>query len=1284
MIITHNLQAMNTTRIVNANIAEHAKSTSKISSGYRINRAADNPSGLAISETMRKQLRGLMQGINNTKDGIAFVQIADGAMDEIHTMLQRMNELSLKALNGLCTQEERIALNAEFDQLRTEIDRIDATTTFNTMPVFDKHEASYYQICGNRQWKDNELHTISASENELNIHLPDGYEPKDYTLTVPAGTYTTQELIDEIDSALSKMDPPNPGFVFEFTSDGYCNLNFESAEGKPTNIEMIDGSLAYLIYDFQPGGSPASLLGTSAFKPKSDGSPGELSIKYGQNDELIFFAESAEGMKEIHITIDAPVDGEKKYTRDQMIDEINKKLQDVEGTDGIVAKPYGDYYIQITGGDKINITGLKGNMFKYEPDYPKYTSVFYDNAVYGACDKESAQITGYDQTFRIKIYADTANKNNILYFKLDEDTDVKTITLPAGDYTVSELTTVVNDALRNEGLDDKVEAVYTGSRMEFVSKKMGTHSKLNFTIDSTVDPADAKIYRKTYETLFLSVSGYPIKTGQPASLTGSAYLSGTIELGPDASLTFAVNGKPYTVGKEIIGGDHASLDSLVSKLNSYVSNNPELNGKIEFAASGGRLVINSKSDDVSSITIADTNETYRKLFTSSYSRPNGYFSGGVRGHKLQGQGDTSDIDVKNASINASPCKVPVTIDSSNSHMTISLRRSEDQSLSGTTFNTINIDLDPGTYNTMDDLARQINSKLSGGYADYVKVSYAGNTLTFTFEPSKDDESIPDGWWDISLSHTSAWDNGIFETVHGTSGPYIQYAGSPKITSRYSIPYDITLDQYSQNNELTITAGGITRTLTINGTCNSRADVLTALQNAIANSPFNGIVEASLEYGSLCLTATGQTLDLSGTFYDEVICKGVTGSPYSYRSQGTCKYDDTLVIGRRDLTTGPIEIVGGFNDTLTFDFTYNKDKNSTEDAYDSFAETIDVTIPEGIYQNGQELVNVLNASIKQQFGKDGDSSDHPIFGVDGDFNLSFSVGGYETDVSGNIDPYALQITASRKTGKEPGEGEYIIDGVRGNASCFVFYKTASLPKATYIVGTKDISEGITFEPGKNVLTLSANDIPYQYTFEENKYYTADEFIAELNKRFNEGDDNGNQAPLRATLENGAVKIWHKTIGANTITDIGGSGRSTIFFEEEGRDSRDPLILQVGAEQRSTIELPRLRVDSCSLSINSLTISQAKYAEKAVEHIKDAIKALSDRRSIYGAMQNRLEHTVNNNENVTEQVQAGESRIRDTDMSSELIRYSNLNLLLQAGHKMIAHSNNNIKKLLTILE
>lgn len=1290
MIISHNLQAMNTNRIVNANINAHAKSTRKISSGYNINVAVDNPVGLAMSETMRKQIRGLMQGINNTKEGRSFVQVADGAMDEIHTMLQRMNELSIKAVDGLCTPEDRAALNAELDQLRTEIDRINDTTTFNTLPVFEKHEASYYQIAGNRQWNDNQLHTITSSTNELNIHLPDSYDPKDYTLTVPSGTYTTQELIDEIDNALSKMDPPNPGFVFEYTRDGYCNLNFENAQGQPTKIASVDGSLAYLIYDFKTGGSPASLLGTSPFELDQYGNPRKLEIEKGQNDELGFYAESAEGVKYVSITIP-----DKYYTRDEMIDEINRQLSGIDDAKGITAKPYGDTFIQITGGDTVNITGLKGNMFKFEPEPLTHTSVFYDNAVYGSCTKDNAYVTGWNHAYKIKIYKDTANKNDTLYFKLN-DNDVRTIKIPDGEYTVSGLVDTINKLIEDEGLSDEIEAVYTGTRLNLSSKIEGDHSRLNFSIGSDVDPADAAVYNKTYETLFLSTSGNPYVTyNQPASITGLPSLNGKIELTPEATLSFNIqykdgSSKNYTIGKEFIGGEHTDLTSLINKLNDYVKNNPEINGTIEFASSSDdKITINSSADNIKNISFPAApssdgtiyrNETYYKLFTIVQSSSTGSVSiGKTDGSKKEQQGHPGFYDVIPASIGAGSCKLPVTIDENNGQISLQLTCRDLKTNAFIHQETIAFNLDPGSYNDIGTLREEINKKLrekGTAYTNCINVTYSGNELRFTFTPPEN-ETIPNGKWGISLSRTSAW-NAILGTTETLRHPSSQPARDYQLNSYHQITNSIELSDQSGNNTLWFSIDGNPNPykLTINGNCNSREDIFNALQNAIDNSPLKDIVEAHLNSGYLSLSATGARVLSSNpktgeesTFYKEVLCKGVYTIPYSQNQKGTCDFNSSCIIGRKDLTTESIQIMEGFNDTLTFDITCPNSSTPLE---------ISITIPEKLYHNGYELVEVLNKdeTVRKQITQQ--------LGEDSDLDISFSIGGYNTEVFNSIDPLALQITVDKKPGKEPEKGEYIIDGVRGNAACFVFYKTASLPSTTYITGTKDISEGITFEPGKNVLTLSANSIPYQYTFPENKPYSAKEFVQELNRRFTEGDDNGNSAPLRATLEDGVLKIWHKTVGANTITDIGGSGRSTIFFEEEGRDSQDPLILQVGAEQRSTIELPRIRVDSSSLSINSITLSQPKYAEKAVEHIKSAIKILSAKRSNYGAMQNRLDHTINNNENVADRVQASESRIRDTDISSELIRYSNLNILLQAGHKMIAHSNNNINKLLTILQ
>lgn len=135
MIISHNLQAMNAQRQFNVIGSEKKKSTEKLSSGYKINRAADDAAGLTISEKMRSLIRGLDQGSNNIQDGISLVQIADGALAEVNDMLHRMTELSVKSANGTNTDADRIAIQNEIEQLVTEIDRISQSTEFNTMPI---------------------------------------------------------------------------------------------------------------------------------------------------------------------------------------------------------------------------------------------------------------------------------------------------------------------------------------------------------------------------------------------------------------------------------------------------------------------------------------------------------------------------------------------------------------------------------------------------------------------------------------------------------------------------------------------------------------------------------------------------------------------------------------------------------------------------------------------------------------------------------------------------------------------------------------------------------------------------------------------------------------------------------------------------------------------------------------------------------------------------------------------------------------------------------------------
>ncbi len=137
MVVQHNLTAMNSNRMLGLTTASQAKSTERLSSGYKINRAADDAAGLSISEKMRRQIRGLTQASANAEDGISAVQTAEGALNEVHDMLQRINELAVKGENGTLTSVDRQYIQSEVKQLMSEIDRVQSTTTFNEQNLLD-------------------------------------------------------------------------------------------------------------------------------------------------------------------------------------------------------------------------------------------------------------------------------------------------------------------------------------------------------------------------------------------------------------------------------------------------------------------------------------------------------------------------------------------------------------------------------------------------------------------------------------------------------------------------------------------------------------------------------------------------------------------------------------------------------------------------------------------------------------------------------------------------------------------------------------------------------------------------------------------------------------------------------------------------------------------------------------------------------------------------------------------------------------------------------------------
>ena len=194
MVVQHNMQAANANRMLNVTTSAQSKSTEKLSSGYKINRAADDAAGLTISEKMRKQIKGLDRASTNAEDGVSAVQTAEGALTEVHSMLQRMNELATQSANGTNSNTDRKAIQDEIDQLTTEIDRVSETTKFNET----------YLLKGDGAEK---AHNVNAHDAGLDgVTLTDKGDTVDVTLkTLNAGdkvsiagkNYTIGSSVDE-------------------------------------------------------------------------------------------------------------------------------------------------------------------------------------------------------------------------------------------------------------------------------------------------------------------------------------------------------------------------------------------------------------------------------------------------------------------------------------------------------------------------------------------------------------------------------------------------------------------------------------------------------------------------------------------------------------------------------------------------------------------------------------------------------------------------------------------------------------------------------------------------------------------------------------------------------------------------------------------------------------------------------------------------------------------------------------------------------------------------------
>ena len=255
MIVQHNMTALNANRQLGVSNSSLAKSTEKLSSGYRINRAGDDAAGLSISEKMRGQIRGLNQASTNAQDGVSLIQTAEGAMNEIHSVLQRMRELAVQGANDTNVTADRTAITNEMKALGDEIGRIGSTTEFNKMKLFDKTNGIADQE-KKLQVGANEGQTISFTMAEISGNASSGVKVGSATIAATTFTATTNAqfgtAVTNIDSAIEALSSKRSDLGalqnrLEHTIANADNSseNLQAAESRIRDVDMADEMVKY-------------------------------------------------------------------------------------------------------------------------------------------------------------------------------------------------------------------------------------------------------------------------------------------------------------------------------------------------------------------------------------------------------------------------------------------------------------------------------------------------------------------------------------------------------------------------------------------------------------------------------------------------------------------------------------------------------------------------------------------------------------------------------------------------------------------------------------------------------------------------------------------------------------------------------------------------------------------------------------------------------------------------------------------------------------------------------
>lgn len=1157
-IIQHNMLAAFGARNLGIVTDKNTKSAEKLSSGYKINRSADDAAGLSISEKMRRLIRGMDQGADNTMDGISFVQVADGAMSEVHSMLHRMNELAVQAANGTNSDSDREAINNEVEQLKAEINRIGETTMFNGETVFDqKIDPPSFHLTG----------SYFALE-DINIYNAT-YDSETDTVTY-GGMMLKGERIswDNIDSSMVSMQDGKQVFkggeyTFSLSGENYkvvCKDGDEVPQlYREMTINAIDltsiwlGSEHHSWSDFVDGDGvtlSADTLHSGEYTLR--GTNQKINLFLGESDWNYATLGDVWQAKELGILNSGAYQVKEEWAKGEKVQAITTQgLEDVAGVEDTLLDTEARAKNVINNAAEGKVT-YRVRAGKEETGDPSMSEDYSQNGIW------------LEENKTMKVWDETAGD-----WKRDGN----------GDYITEERWTMVSDSLmtwEQVGLQDESgeiwksgtkirEAVENAVIYDYTKAGTANDTSVNFSfllkadvtsLDSVIDGLDKSlIYSKDIDTKYVA----------------------TLDVEDDSNITSASLVRVTTKSDGELVDEHEEWD--LGRIYEHQVDKGVAKGIGDVDTTNGTVTIKMKSGSPHTERTAGASIDY---------------TGSTAGEKTE-----MEYDLKKYVEYVEKIKLKELLN-------------EERSLT--------------------EVVGSENITLTGDLPEKIYI----DSLT----------EITDGAPGYRITKNNTYEGAIIDFKNATNIMQLVGTSFDATCATCNNHYSVKFERFTQR------------------------DIDDAKSDSTGKKKYGEIDDSGKKLRYI-LESSGQNYTM------RIDLDSIREAGYTTPEQYTKAFIKVL--------SGKTGASSNYSDSLDFHFTQYASKGTSFYILD---DRNNFNYPNGMYGKDHKLYDDTLECVKNNatFSPRAYGSITPAPNSGNyTFDLSTTDGSNRTmqlKYGYNFDDIkdAVKFEMKEVSGT-------LVDAV--NAARLTpgkkLYEKISYGDGTYkfieYIGGTDASKLAAVEDGKlyEAVTTYSNS---SFETDVSKQNTNITDKADLISQY--ADYAISEMLEKSTVDFNAEDYTKLRWNVDEKPNVAISSKFTTTIWRDERQHQGSLKIHHSSELGDFTVIPKFTMNTFVLGIYGADCRTAEKATNTIRKLNKALEGLNTRRSLYGAYQNRLEHTYNRLQETKENTDAAESRIRDTDMAEEMVNQAKTNILQQAGQSMLAQANRSKEGILQLLQ